>query len=203
MLCTHVDDTDNKVEVLGHQVLVVLGDEDPSDVELDVVPLLLLLKEVERSSLGDVEHRLELELTLNRKVLDGKVVLPVVRDRLVEGRVLVGSDVRGVPALVSFWRHVSVEQASLPGPDGLLLVEFLVLGGSLLDLLGLLGLLRVLVLDLLNLVVTLLDLLVVLDLLLGLLGDNELDGVRDELGLGSGQLWPFLFPRVISNLRAS
>jgi hypothetical protein len=72
---------------------------------------------------------------------------------------------------------------SLPGPDRLLLVELLVLGGSLLDLLGLLGLLVVLILDLFNLVVSLLDLLVILDLLLGLLGDNELDGVRDELGL--------------------
>ena len=72
---------------------------------------------------------------------------------------------------------------SLPGPDWLLLVELLVLGSGLLDLLGLLGLLVVLILDFLNLVVSLLDLLVILDLLLGLLGDNELDGVRDELGL--------------------
>jgi hypothetical protein len=64
-----------------------------------------------------------------------------------------------------------------------LLVELLVLGSSLLDLLGLLGLLVVLILNLFNLVVSLLDLLVILDLLLGLLGDNELDGVRDELGL--------------------
>jgi len=72
---------------------------------------------------------------------------------------------------------------SLPGPDWLLLVELLVLGSSLLDLLGLLGLLVVLILNLLDLVVSLLDLLVILDLLLGLLGDNELDGVGDELGL--------------------
>jgi hypothetical protein len=65
-----------------------------------------------------------------------------------------------------------------------LLVELLVLGSSLLDLLGLLLLARVLVLDLFNLGVTLLDLLlVILDFLLGLLGDDELDGVRDELGL--------------------
>lgn len=75
---------------------------------------------------------------------------------------------------------------NLPGPDGLLLVELLVLSGGLLDLLGLLGLLaRVLVLNLLDLGVTLLDLLLLLfNLLLGLLGDNELDRVGDELGLG-------------------
>lgn len=75
---------------------------------------------------------------------------------------------------------------NLPGPDGLLLVELLILSGGLLDLLGLLGLLaRVLVLNLLNLGVTLLDLLLlVLNLFLGLLGDDELDRVGDELGLG-------------------
>lgn len=74
---------------------------------------------------------------------------------------------------------------NLPGPDGLLLVELLVLSGGLLDLLGLLGLLaRVLVLNLLDLGVTLLDLLLLFNLLLGLLGDNELDRVGDELGLG-------------------
>ena len=64
-----------------------------------------------------------------------------------------------------------------------MLVELLVLGGGLLDLLGLLCLFVVLIFDLFNLVVSLLDLLVILNLLLGLLGDNELDGVRDELGL--------------------
>ena len=134
------------------------------------MPLLLGLEQVKRRTLRDEEHGLELKLTLNREVLDGKVVLPVVGDRLVERRVLVGGDVGRVS-----------------GPDGLLLVELLVLGRGLLDLLGLLGLLgRVLVLDLLDLGVSLLDLLlVVLNLLLGLLGDDELDGVGDELGLSS------------------
>jgi hypothetical protein len=145
------------------------------------VPLLLLLEQVEWCSLGNVEHSLELELTFDREVLDGKVVLPVVRDRLVERRVLFGGNVRGVSAGQLCLQGEG--DGSLPGPDGLLLVELLVFSGGLLDLLGLLGLLVVLILDLLNLVVSLLDLLVVLDLLLGLLGDNELDGVGDELGL--------------------
>jgi hypothetical protein len=100
--------------------------------------------------------------------------------------------------LVSF--ETSSSAVSLPGPDGLLLVELLVLGGGLFDLLGLLGLLVVLVLDLLNLVVTLLDILVVLDLLLGLLGNNELNGVRDELGLSRQHLSP---KTPHSHLRAS
>jgi len=113
------------------------------------------------------------------------MVLPVVGDRLVEGRVFLWGNVGWVT-----------------GPDGFLLVELLVLGGGLLDLLGLLGLLaRVLVVDFLNLRLALLDLLLlVLDLLLGLLGDNELDGVRDELGLWVSAI---LVTKPTVNLRAS
>ena len=62
------------------------------------MPLLLLLKQVEWSSLGNVKHSLELELTLDREMLDGKVVLPVVGDGLVERRVLLWGDVGWVPA---------------------------------------------------------------------------------------------------------
>jgi len=39
-----VDDTLNEVEVLGDQILAVIHDEDTSDVELDVIALLLALK---------------------------------------------------------------------------------------------------------------------------------------------------------------
>lgn len=74
-----------------------------------------------------------------------------------------------------------------------MLVELLVLGSGLLDLLGLLGLFVVLVLDLLNLVVALLDILIVLNLLFGLLGNNELDGVRNELGLSRQHLFIHIF----------
>jgi hypothetical protein len=67
-------------------------------------------------------------------VLDGEVVLPVVRERLVERAVLLGRDVVRVAR-----------------PDRLGLVEDVVLGDRLLDLLRLLLLLLVLVLDLLDL----------------------------------------------------
>ena len=80
------------------------------------------------------------------------MLLPVVRQALVERGVLLGSDVRGVT-----------------GPDGLCLVELLVLDGLLLDLLGLLLLLFVLVdffdLRLLAVLVRLLFLLIIFDLL--------------------------------------
>ncbi len=106
--------------------------------------------------------------------MTARVVLPVVGERLVEGSVLLLGDVLGVAS-----------------PDGLLLVELLLLDLSLLDLLGLglLLLLLLLVIDLLDLgllvVIDLLDLLGVLigDLLLGLLLDVKVDGVRDELGV--------------------
>jgi hypothetical protein len=163
-----VDDTLDEVEVLGDEVLAVVHDEDSSNVELDVVPLLLGLEEVEGSSLGDVQDGLELELTLNGEVLDSEVVLPVVAQALVKGSVLLGGNILGVS-----------------GPEGLSPVQLLVLDLSLLNLLGLLGLLVLVdLLDLGGLVVTVLDLLgLVLNLLLDLLGDNELDRVGDELGL--------------------
>jgi molybdopterin-guanine dinucleotide biosynthesis protein len=47
-----VDDSSDKVEVLGDQVLAVVHDEDSSDVELDVVALLLGLEEVKGSPEG-------------------------------------------------------------------------------------------------------------------------------------------------------
>ena len=78
------------------------------------------------------------------------MVLPVVGQALVEGTVLVLSDLSGVAS-----------------PDWLRLVELLVLNGLLLDLLGLLLLLLVLIdlLDLGLLLVVLDFFLIVLDLL--------------------------------------
>ena len=77
-------------------------------------------------------------------MLDSQVVFPIVGQALVEGRVLLWSDITGVAS-----------------PERLGLVELLVLNSLLLDLLGLLLLLLVLV-DLLDLGL----LLVVLDFFL-------------------------------------
>ena len=62
----------------------VVHDEDPAHVQLDVVLALLVLEEVEGGALGDEEEGLELELALHGEVLDSQVLLPVVRQRLVE-----------------------------------------------------------------------------------------------------------------------
>lgn len=45
-----VHDTLDEVEILGDQVLAVIHNEDTSDVELDVVALLLAFEEVEGSA---------------------------------------------------------------------------------------------------------------------------------------------------------
>lgn len=170
-----IDNTLDEAKPLRNELGSIVGDEDTADVELDVVLGLLGLEQVEGSALGNEEDGAELKLTLNGEVLDGEVVLPVVGQRLVESSVLLLADVGGVAS-----------------PDGLLLVELLLLNLGLLDLLGL-GLLLLallLIIDLLNLgllVVTLLGGLslsiLIRDLLLLLLLDVEVNGVGDELGV--------------------
>ena len=45
-----INDTLDKVKVLGDELLAVVHDEDTADIELDVVTLLLLFEEIERST---------------------------------------------------------------------------------------------------------------------------------------------------------
>ena len=59
----------DEVEVLRDDVLAVVHDEDSANVQLDVVLLLLVLKHVEGSALGDEEQSTELQLSLHREVL--------------------------------------------------------------------------------------------------------------------------------------
>lgn len=146
-----VDDTLDEVEILGNELFAVIHDEDAADIELDVVAFLLRLKEIEGSTmrtyqyihfdqaqiyspLRDEQDSLELELTLDGEVLDSEMILPVVGQALVEGSILLGSDI-----------------LRIAGPDGLGLVKLLVGNLLLLDLLLLLFLALLLLLDLLNL----------------------------------------------------
>lgn len=48
-----IDDTLDKVEVLGDEVLAVVHDEHTADVELDIVALLLRFEEIEGSTIGE------------------------------------------------------------------------------------------------------------------------------------------------------
>ena len=97
----------------------------------------------------DEEYSLELKLSFDREMFNSEVFLPIVGQALVEGAVLFGGDVLRVPR-----------------PDGLGLVELLVLNGGFLNLLRLLRLVLVVnLLDLGLLFTILLDLFVVFDLL--------------------------------------
>ena len=122
------------------------------------------------------------------------MILPVVGEGLVELPVLLVADV-----------------IRRPRPDGLRLIQLLVLGVLLLDLLFLLLVLVLLVLvlvvpDVLNLGLLLLLLfllllglgLVVRDLLLPLLLDEEADGIADELRVLLYNLFDFLLLQVLS-----
>ena len=186
-----VDNTLDEAEPLGNEVGGIVSDEDAANVELDVVLGLLGLEQVEGSTLGDEEDSTELELTLNGEVLDGKVVLPVARGAksatFKRSRRLNG-DLLG-QALVESTVFLLGDIGRVAGPDGLGLVEFLLLNLGLLDSLGLL-LFLLLIIDLLDLgllIVTLLLLgllsILIGDLLLGLLQDVEVNGVGDELGV--------------------
>src|SRR5206468_4290455 len=78
-----VDYALDEAKPLGDEVRAVIGDEDATDVKLDVVLGALRLEEVEGGTFGDEEDGAELKLTFNGEVLDGKVVLPVTIRMLV------------------------------------------------------------------------------------------------------------------------
>jgi hypothetical protein len=132
------------------------------------VLLLSTLEHVKWSTLGDEEESAEFELTLHREMLDSEVFLPIIRERLVEGVILLSSNILGVA-------H----------PKRLLLVKMRPGLGNLLNLLGLLLLLLLLLfVDILNLwliLVLLLLLLIIRYFLLCLSLNLELDRETDEL----------------------
>merc|ERR1719160_1722527 len=127
-----VDDSLHEGKPLWDKFFAVVHDEDSSDVELDVVLLLLSLEKIEWSSLWHEEERSEFKLSLNGEMLDGQMFFPVVRKSLVESSVLVLGDI-----------------LRLSHPDWLGLVKGLEFLGNLLDFLGLLLLLVTVVRDLL------------------------------------------------------
>merc|ERR1711861_12856 len=80
-----VDNALDEGQEFGDELLAVVGDEHTAHVQLDVVALLGWLEAVEWGSLWYVQDSLELELTLDREVLYGEMLFPIVGDVLVEG----------------------------------------------------------------------------------------------------------------------
>jgi len=68
----------NKGEPFWDEFFTVVHDEDSSDIQFDVVLLLLLFEQVEWGSLWDEQECFELELTFNREVLLGEVFFPII-----------------------------------------------------------------------------------------------------------------------------
>ena len=151
---------------------------------------------------GNEEDSLEFKLTLNGEVLDSKMVFPIVGQALVEGAVLVYSDV--------WW---------VTSPDGFCLVKFFLGGLNLLDLFSFLLFLLLFFVDLLNLsflfaVIFFLFLFLVIfnflqrrlstathdayinTYLFFLLGDGELNGVWDEFRVLLDDLFDLLLFKV-------
>jgi len=65
-------------------VFTIVYDKYTADIRFDVVALLLGLEEVEGSAFGNVDNGFRFKLTLDREVLDRKVILPVIRKTLVK-----------------------------------------------------------------------------------------------------------------------
>ena len=88
-----IDDTLDKVKILGNNLLAVVHDEHTTNVQFDRVLLLLVLEQIEWGAFGDEEKGAELQLTLDGEVLDGQVIFPVVGEGLVELGVLLIGDI--------------------------------------------------------------------------------------------------------------
>jgi hypothetical protein len=79
-----VDDTFDEGKPFWDEIFAIIHDEYSSDVEFEVVLLLLVLEEIERCSLWDEEESSELKLTFNAEVLDSLMLFPIVGETLVE-----------------------------------------------------------------------------------------------------------------------
>src|SRR5690606_37163685 len=79
-------------EPFRDQVLAVVHDEYPSEIQLDVVEPLASLEHLHRSTLGNKEDGTELHRTFNLEMFHSQVLLPVVRNALVKGGVLIIGD---------------------------------------------------------------------------------------------------------------
>ena len=62
---TRLSDKQELTQILWNQLFAVVHDEDSAHVQLNVVPLLLVLKEVKGSSFGHKQQSPELQLSFH------------------------------------------------------------------------------------------------------------------------------------------
>ena len=84
-----IDNTLHEIEVLWDKLFAVFHDEHTSHIQLDVILDLSVLEQIKGSSLRHKQKGAELELSFNREVLYGEMLLPIVGKGLVELTVLI------------------------------------------------------------------------------------------------------------------
>jgi len=88
-----IHDALHHVQPLWHKLVAIVHNEDTADVKLNVVALLFGLEEIERSTAWYEQQSPELKLAFHTEMLNCKMVLPIVRERLVKGRVFLVGDI--------------------------------------------------------------------------------------------------------------
>jgi len=122
-----INNTLDESKIFGNQLLTIVHDENSSNVQLDVVLFLLGFEEIEGGSLGNKEDALEFQLTFNGELLNSQVLFPIVTKTLIEINILFLGNSFG-------FSH----------PNGLILINILILSGNFLYLLLFLVLLLIL-----------------------------------------------------------
>ena len=91
-----VYNTFDKREPVWNDVLAVVHDENSTDIQLDVVLLLLVFEQVEWCALWNEQQSSVFKRALHCEVGLGKVFLPIVAEALVEVGVLLFGNVLGL-----------------------------------------------------------------------------------------------------------
>mmetsp|Transcript_4020 Transcript_4020/g.5917 ORF Transcript_4020/g.5917 Transcript_4020/m.5917 type:complete len:274 (-) Transcript_4020:487-1308(-) len=180
----------DELQPFRHEVFTVIHDKHTSDIQLDVIKLLLVtpLEHVKWSALWAEENGTELQLSLHREMLDGCMFFPIIGDRLVKCNIFVLRD---------FVRFTH--------PDWFCVVEVFPLMTDLLDLLHSLLLLSVFLINFFNLwliiiAFLLIVVIIIFHFLLSCLFCVQFDWESDELGVLLHKILDSLFLEIFRHI---
>jgi hypothetical protein len=94
-----VDDSLGEAEPLWNELLVVVHAENTAGLYFDVVQLLVWLEQVVRRAARHEQADSECDVARDAEVLESEILLPILRDRLVELAVFVLGNLRRLPKL--------------------------------------------------------------------------------------------------------
>lgn len=78
-----IDNTFDKAKPLRNKIGCVIGDEDATDIELDVVFRLLGFEQIKGGALRYKQYGTEFQLAFDREMLDREMILPIADTELV------------------------------------------------------------------------------------------------------------------------